>query len=218
MCRSDCQTIQCDGNWGDGNEEAGDGCEAQLDLPTSCGSCGNVCDAKVCAGGECANLVFLTKSVFPATQIGGIVGADQKCQAEADQAGLTGTYKAWLSVQQFMPASNFTPSDRPYTRPDGLTIATDFADLLDGALDGPVLMTLDLDQPPAADTCPKTAWTNTSFDGKALAAQACGNFSGGNPGETGKTGYYEQTNGTWTNGCTELCIKSHPLYCVQQAD
>jgi hypothetical protein len=41
--------------------------------------------------------VFLTRSTFSGN-LGGLTGADQKCQAEATSASLSGTYKALIST------------------------------------------------------------------------------------------------------------------------
>ena len=42
--------------------------------------------------------------------IGGLTAADSICQTEADDAGLPGTYKAWLSDSTASPSSRFCPT------------------------------------------------------------------------------------------------------------
>jgi hypothetical protein len=46
--------------------------------------------------------------------LGGLIGADQQCAALAGAAGLSGTYRAWLSDDTGSPATRFTPSTVPY--------------------------------------------------------------------------------------------------------
>ena len=85
--------------------------------------------------------VFVSSQKFNGN-LGGIAGADQKCQDLADAAGLPGTYFAWLadSDPANAPASRFTQAPNAYLRP-GIgsaapqVVADDWADLTDGSLD-----------------------------------------------------------------------------------
>src|SRR5262245_56445509 len=60
------------------------------------------CDAEGAGFGACTCTaparmrVFTTSLKYPAA-LGGLTGADAKCNAAAQAAGLPGTYKAWLS-------------------------------------------------------------------------------------------------------------------------
>jgi hypothetical protein len=60
-------------------------------------------------GGASIRLVFLTSAVFGA-KLGGIEGADAKCQAAAESAGLDGTFRAWISTPASSPMVNFVQS------------------------------------------------------------------------------------------------------------
>jgi hypothetical protein len=64
-CRSStCEIDTCEAGWGDCNLMVGDGCEARLDTPANCGSCGAACDpahaTESCGGGTCAILTCET--------------------------------------------------------------------------------------------------------------------------------------------------------------
>jgi hypothetical protein len=49
-----CVTVACGSGWGDCNGSLNDGCETDLTLPATCGSCGNTCGpGQVCSDGTC---------------------------------------------------------------------------------------------------------------------------------------------------------------------
>jgi hypothetical protein len=78
--------------------------------------------------------VFVTKASFE-SNMGGLNGADAKCQAEADDSESivpSGTYMAWLSDGTDSPDTRFTKSFHPYVLPDGTKIADNYTDLTDG--------------------------------------------------------------------------------------
>ena len=80
-------------------------------------------------------VVFITSEVFRGN-LGGIAGADAHCQRLAENAGLHGTYRAWLSDSQSSPAADpsFFKSPNGYVRVDGVKVAATWDDLTDGAL------------------------------------------------------------------------------------
>jgi hypothetical protein len=112
--------VDCDGN-------AVNGCECPAD------SC-------LTAQKLCAKRVFITSLKYDGN-LGGLAGADAKCQARAVAATLPGTYKAWLSDATGSPSTRFTKSTIPYRLVDGTLIANDFVDLTDGTVPGKVVKT-----------------------------------------------------------------------------
>ena len=61
----------------------------------------------------------IPKKVFISSQtyvgnLGGLAGADQLCQRLASTAGLTGTFKAFLSSSNSTPATRWTPRAGTY--------------------------------------------------------------------------------------------------------
>src|SRR4051794_29230703 len=69
-----------------------------------------------CGGGTCT--VFLYTTLLSG-DFGGLANADGICQVAADDAGLGGTYKAWLSDNTASPSTRFTRAAQPYVLPNG---------------------------------------------------------------------------------------------------
>ncbi len=66
--------------------------------------------------------VFLTKALYNG-DLGGIAGANEKCQTEADTYYLSGRYKAWISDSSTNPAVNFRKSQGRYITTHRETVA-----------------------------------------------------------------------------------------------
>ncbi len=127
---------ECD----DGNTQSGDGCSADCTLEAA--ECGNgiIEDGEECdddnnenydgCDSECMgeSIAFITSQTYSG-DLGGLSGADKKCQGLADNAGLHGTYKAWLSDSSTAVKDRFSHSSRPYYRVDGEKIADNWEDL-----------------------------------------------------------------------------------------
>jgi len=112
-------------------------------------------------------LVFVTSQKFQG-DLGGIDGADTKCQTIAASGNLKGTFKAWLWADNIGPAETFYHSLGRYMRPDKVIVAENFAQLLDGPLLAQVIVTekkqfidvFDPDRPPW-----QAAWTGAAPNG-----------------------------------------------------
>jgi hypothetical protein len=90
---------------------------ADANLPTP-----PFCDKKI---------IFLTSQKFDGN-LGGLEGADQKCQDSAATAELAGTYKAWLSDLTIAAKDRLQHSTVSYVRTDGVVVAVNWIDLADG--------------------------------------------------------------------------------------
>lgn len=124
-------------------------------------------------------LVFVT-STLQNGNLGGVTGADGICQARANAAGLTGTFKAWISGSSYSssPASRFTKSTtQPYVRIDGAVVANDWLDLTDGTIQNAI----NIDEYGTVQNTPSFAWSFTRIDGsQGLFGNASSNCYGGN--------------------------------------
>jgi len=84
----------------------------------------------------CVRIMFAT-SVGYTGNLGGIAGADAKCQALADASILAQvkgrTFLAWVSTTATPVAVRMSHGTLPYLRTDGITIASSFNDLTDNS-------------------------------------------------------------------------------------
>ena len=85
-------------------------------------------------------LVFVTSQRYHG-DLGGVGGADLKCQKLAESAGLAGTFKAWLWTHESGPFETFYPSPGRYIRPDKVVVALNFEQLFNGPLLAPLTIT-----------------------------------------------------------------------------
>ena len=68
----------------------------------------------------------MTSTTYKAGDLGGLAGADAKCQARAMAAGLTGTFRAWLSDATNSPSSRFPQDAGPYLLVNGGLVANNW--------------------------------------------------------------------------------------------
>jgi hypothetical protein len=163
-------------------------------------------------------IVFVTSRTYQGQSLGGLEGADAICQDRANDAGLGGTFKAWLSTGEVSAVDRLAHSDVPYVLADGTTqVAANWADLVDG-----------IDH--AID---QTEWgafvgnnfgyvlTNTSSNGTSQGAYDCYDWTGNYaepqfpPSLVGYTGYLS----TWSEydtGPSAYCDSDLHLYCFEQ--
>lgn len=109
-------------------------------------------NAPVVAG---TKLAFVTSKIFTAA-LGGLAGADTKCQALATAAQRSGTFKAWLSDASGSPVTRFSAGCKaggPFVLVDGTVIAKDWAGLTSGSLLKPLALTEFGTPPPAGNAC-----------------------------------------------------------------
>lgn len=161
--------------------------------------------------------VFLTSSTYTGN-LGGVAGADQKCQESAKTAGISGSWKAWVSVASSSVNTRFTRTSGNYVKLDGSVIAHGWADLTDGQLDANGINQTEQGKTVTAQT---SVWTNTMASGdSATYADGTLNCNGftiiGNGADMSMTGLSATGTYVWSNWIAETCTKSLPLYCFEQ--
>jgi hypothetical protein len=169
---------------------------------------------------QTSKTVFVTSTLYDGN-MGGLAGADAKCQARAQAAGLTGNYKAWLSDANASPSTRFAQSAAPYKLVDGTVVANNWADLIDGSLVSKINKT-ELGGPvPIGNTsCAgggfPTVWSNTTSAGISQGGGAsCSNWTSTGGGSA--WGKADETGGLWSSWSGGgLCSWTSPLYCFQQ--
>ena len=160
-------------------------------------------------------IVFVTSQLF-SSSLGGVAGADAKCQAAADNGGLTGTFLAWIATNDTdAPDARFTKSNAPYERVDGVVVAQNWSDLTDGSLAAPI----EVDEYGSA--IGYGSWTNVNSNGRVTGVDSdshCGGWVG-TSAALGHIGVTTATDGTWTEHLMGigLCLyDTLHLYCFQQ--
>ena len=172
----------------------------------------------VCADLFAPKLAFVTSDAHQG-DLGGLIGADAKCQGLADAVGLGGTYRAWLSDSSGSPATRFVKSFGPYVRTDGEVIANNWTDLTDGAIAVPISVDESGFSPPIVrdddPNSPWHTWTATKPDGtrwqsswpaSPIPGEYCQDWTiNVDTTPEGGIGYLTRTDSVWTE-----CVSDDP--------
>jgi hypothetical protein len=164
-----------------------------------------------------ARYVFATSTEF-AGQLGGLSGADTKCQLFASSGGLPGTYKAWLADAAATPASRMVHGSGPYQLPGGKLVARNWSDLTDGTLAAPIDQDEDGAPVEPVIVCRGgEIWSNVAIGGGRRPGPDCEGWTRA-IGSTGSGGNVGDHDAMWTEGdCPNMsCTTPLPIYCVQQ--
>ncbi len=157
---------------------------------------------------EGAKRAFLTSVVYDGN-LGGLKGADNKCQLRADSLNMGGTWKAWLSDEKTSAASRLNHFNGPFKMMDGTVVADNWNDLVDGVLKSPI----NIDE--YGYSAAWSVWTNTKPDGTVSSNEACLNWTSNISylGRVGTTSYQDQR---WTSYSSSTCNYTRRLYCLEQ--
>jgi cysteine-rich repeat protein len=240
-CDADCSPAACGD--GEANAAAGEACDdgkasAGCDVDCSLAECGDgevsplageVCDdGNTLDGDFCSSackkakrLVFVSSELYNGN-LGGLGGADAKCQALAAAAGLQGKFLAWLSAGVANPGNRFIKSDVPYVLTNGTQVAKNWADLTDGTLQHAIDTTEQMTVAPIpSDGCgggsKPTVWTNTLESGAGWDSNACNAWTG--IGGFARMGHAKAINFTWSRYCEGMansCSWHAAIYCFEQ--
>lgn len=156
--------------------------------------------------------IFVTSSGSSGA-LGGLAGADSRCQQAANNASLGGTWKAWLSSSTTSAASRLTHSSVPYRRLDGVVVANDWTELTSGVLANSILH----DEFGAVQTQYQT-WTGTASDGSSWTCTLCNclDWTSGSDVYNGGIGRDSSSNSLWTQFQGVGCSSAIQLYCLEQ--
>ena len=149
--------------------------------------------------------VFVTLGRFNGN-LGGILGGDQRCQAEADAAQVGGEWKAWIST----PAQNALQRMAdvgPWVLMDGRTeVFSSRGSIIDGPKT-PIRTTA------RGNPTNTQVWTGTLPDG-TVSSHTCQSWTSGFPADFAELGSNDRQDVGWTSTSTGTCTAG--LYCFEQ--
>jgi uncharacterized protein DUF1554 len=122
-----------------------------------------------------SNIVFVTPSVLSAGSLNGLAGADAACRMYAMQAGLPGTYVAYLSTSTVNAIDRLSGA-RGWTRPDGTPFADTPADIAAGRIYSTPIVQADGTRP-ATSNSPRQVATGTTNNGTVSIGNTCNDYS-----------------------------------------
>lgn len=161
-------------------------------------------------------LLFVTSARFNGS-MGGVSGADTRCNTAASAAGLDASFIAWVGQGTGGgPASRLSDPGRPIVYPDKTTAAGSLAELGATGPRMPIVVTETGTKLAAAACADDHVWTNARANGAVPDAgddcDSWGNvLAGGGAGQLG--GAHDE----WTDGCgTKSCQADGHLYCFQK--
>ena len=159
-------------------------------------------------------IVFVTSEIYNGA-LGGLAGADAKCQERADVARRSGTFKAWLSDRTASVEDRFDRSrdGAAFVRTDGVRVANNWQDLTDGTL----LEAITRDE--FGNDRANSVWTNTGIGGDARGSDGdCYHWSTASSTAFSRIGSVFETDSRWTvrDAINWSCDRQYRLYCFQQ--
>ncbi len=176
------------------------------------------CDSRTCAGTSCVKLVFVSSQQYSGGSLGGLSGADAKCQALANAAGFHGTYLAWLSDDAgTSPATRFSRSNS-YVQTNGAIVVSSWSQLVASGLSHGI--TLDEHASPVSSN----VWTGTNGSALAIVGGTCSGWTSmsgaGVVGDNNVPSYYAANYWWWTDisgtGEVPSCSTPLPIDCFEQ--
>jgi hypothetical protein len=166
-----------------------------------------------CAG--CERVVFATSKQWYPDELGGVAGAQQKCNEVAldpsAHARVKGRkFRPWLSVNGSSPQTTMVHGTGAYVLPTGTKIANDWTDLTDQTIAGAINVT---ESGGAVDGF-GLVWTGTDPIGNATGVDCSGWKTRDAEGTMGKAfdtdlGWTQQSN-------PDSCNEDHRLYCFEE--
>lgn len=162
----------------------------------------------VSAGGKDGDLLFQAKVVDSSFTCNGVEAGDLLCQTEAKLGGLTGTFRAWLSISGVDAISRFTDTGPRYS--------------VLGVKILPKVGAAPLSAVPNVQGVPlgagRLVWTGTGANGRIVnEGTICGGWREAVPTVRGIVGDPTATDDRWTHTQESACSPtSAHLYCIEE--
>lgn len=191
-----------------------------------CKSYGKVCSEGVCTTGTASPTPtplpqsILSKRVFKTStqyngNLGGLSGADQKCQEKAKTASLGGVWKAWLSDGNTSASARLNHFNGPYILLDRSVVADNWSDLTDNTL----RRNINITELGKLETYWTSVWTGTDPYGNSTGKNCLNWTTNWGWPYFGGAGSADSTISYWTQGLSDeaYCSSTYlSLYCFEQ--
>jgi len=151
--------------------------------------------------------VFVTSEYYDGN-LGGLSGADIKCQSLANAAGLDGKWVAWLSDSSISAKDRIPDTSIGYYNLDGTKIADNKADLINGSVDMSILIT----EKYSPIVWPPQAWSGSDKYGNKVPNVNCNNWTTDDYESYGSYGIIKYE---WCFYRTKRCSLYSRLYCFE---
>ena len=176
-----------------------------------CNGCGSNACVNTCQIGPNPAFIFITSGIGNGNT-GGIASMDSACVSVAGSAGLDGTWKA-VASDSTHNAADILPDKQPYFLLNGVQVARDKDDLLDGSIMNPIYITEF--GTPYADIPghPGIAWTGSDLSGVYDAGNACNDWTSGLAENNSRVGSANATDSDWI-AANATCDQQAAIYCV----
>ena len=180
-------------------------------------------------------VVFVTSELFAIDAADGIAATvtsgHERCSELAKQAGLSGTFKAWLSTSEAAPSTEFAALQpdggdvHPLVTPRGVLVAASYAELADS---GPRVAIAETESRSlltdggarwGENPClpPYLVWTGTSSAGtQEPTHKNCADWRATGSSQSARVGRIEKHPTSWTDACELPCNQRARLYCFEQ--
>jgi hypothetical protein len=156
-----------------------------------------------------ANVAFVTSSVQDGA-LGGLAGADAICMQRASEAGLAGTFVAWLSLANSNAFSRIAGA-RGWRLVDGTPVADDPSDFATNQLLAPLALD---EHGTDVRTAGPHPWTGTYGDGTYTGTD-CAGWASNATATSGSIGDPKLGSSAFTSAGNLSCDQLHPLYCLE---
>ena len=156
-------------------------------------------------------LVFLSQNKGAAALNQTTATATAFCAQAAANAGLTGSYVAWYSDSKNSDSAidHFPPAGGPWSRPDGVLVASDLADLTDGNINAAIYID---EYGNDNSSISIVVATNTDISGNFKPDQCTGDPVT----DTGTAGSRNRTDSAWTFSTNKSCNAILSYYCFEE--
>jgi hypothetical protein len=201
----------------DGGADAREGsiADARADAPLDDAGC-PAPDAALVGpdGGLPVKRVFVTSETWTGA-LGGLEGADKKCQAAANAECLGGEWKAFVSVSGLWAGDRVVADDSAFARVDGELLASRKSELVGSQADGVDTLVQITETDELVDVAIKDVWTSTDVT-MPNNLPNCAGWTSEDSGETARTGSWDLADTRWGTDTGLACDAKAHVYCFEQ--